>query len=60
MRTNWYATMVDDEGHVLGGVRWKPLTIAKLKFFLAITLYMGMQKNLIQSSTTFNLQLFNY
>ena len=42
--TSRYATTANDEGHIRGGVRWKPVMVRELKAFLAITMYMGMKK----------------
>jgi hypothetical protein len=41
---NQYATMVDREGRLPSRAYWKDITVAKLKDFLAITLYIGMKK----------------
>jgi hypothetical protein len=43
--TNRYATHpMDAQGNCMGGPKWKNLTIARLKAFLAIHMYMGMKR----------------
>ena len=45
METNCYATHpIDAHGNCMGGPKWKNLTIAGLKGFLAIHMYMEMRR----------------
>ena len=43
-KTNRYATEVDGNGDSRGGANWESLTVAGLKTFLAVILYMGMKR----------------
>jgi hypothetical protein len=43
--TNRYATApMDTNGNTLGGTQWEDLTVAGLKAFMALALYMGLKK----------------
>jgi hypothetical protein len=44
IQTNRYATTMDGDGNVLGGRRWRHLSIAGLKAFFAISMFMGLKK----------------
>jgi hypothetical protein len=45
IETNRYAIHpIDAQGNTMGGPKWKNLTIAGLKAFLAIHMYMGMKR----------------
>ena len=41
---NWYARAPNRNGTLLGGRKWKLLTMQEFKVFLAITLYMAMKQ----------------
>jgi hypothetical protein len=42
--TNRYATIVDGDGNAPGGRRWRRLSVAGLKAFIAISMFMGLKK----------------
>jgi hypothetical protein len=44
--TNRYATTVDGEGNLPGGTRWKHLSVAGLKAFIAISILIGLKRQL--------------
>ena len=42
--TNRYATAINEDGSTHGGKHWQELTVARLKAYFAIILYIGMKK----------------